>query len=81
MAANKANKFAKITVTRSEAEVSSFTDLRFCLTMSNPVPEKSLLTILYPKDQALLQNQQTYRAEGQTLTVTASDQKAIILIP
>lgn len=48
--ANKPNKFDKVTVTRSEEEVSSFTDLRFCLTTSNRVPENSRLTIIYPQD-------------------------------
>jgi len=37
IAANKPNKFAKVSITRSEDEVSSFTNLRLCMTTSNTV--------------------------------------------
>ena len=48
--ANAPNSFHAITITRSEEEVSSLTDLQFCITPSNPVPASSKLTIAYPED-------------------------------
>ena len=48
VAANKPNQFERVTVTRSEEEVSSFTDLSICITTSNLVPANSKLTINYP---------------------------------
>ena len=81
--ANKPHTFSQITITRSEEEVSTSTDLTVCITPSNPVPSNSKLTIVYPIDQTVVTSgQQTYTSNAngfQILQVVAFEsQKATI---
>lgn len=68
-----------VTVQRAVAEVSIETDLRICVTPSNPVPANSLLTISYPSDQAIIQGQQVYQANGLALQVISSQSQTAVI--
>ena len=73
-----------MTVTRSETEISKETTLSVCLTPTNPIPEKSVLTIEFPTDQVLVSGsvEQSFAKDATVFTVLQnSGETQVVLLP